>query len=379
MEIQASNVFKRNLEAFNQNKRFIVNQGGSRSGKTYSILQLLIILALKQRLSISLVSISFPHLRRGAIRDFLEIMDNSGLYDPNKHTVTDQTYTFKNGSYIEFFSADDSGKVRGPGRDILFINEANLFNEETFRQLNIRTRKVVFMDYNPADEFHWIYDSIINQPDCQFIKSTYLDNPFLPQEQIREIERLKDVDPNFWQVYGLGERGQAQQTIYGNFEYYDHCHHDYCFGLDFGFNHPNALVKCHYYDGNLWLEQCFYKSHVTTPELIDAIKPIVGHKQVYCDYSRPEIIEELRRAGINAYEANKNVKEGITWMRTNKVHIHRNSVDLQKEWRQYKWKVKPSGEVLDEPVKAFDDLADASRYAAISYKDNIQPVIMFYR
>ena len=379
MEIQASNVFRRNLQAYNQNKRFIVNQGGSRSGKTYSILQLLIILALRQRLSISVVSISFPHLRRGAIRDFTEIMEMTGLYDPNNHTVTDQTYKFKNGSYIEFFSADDSGKVRGPGRDILFINEANLFNEETFRQLNIRTRKVVFMDYNPADEFHWIYENIIPQPETAFIKSTYLDNPFLPIEQKREIERLKDIDDNFWQVYGLGERGSAQETIYGPYELYDTHHHDYCFGLDFGFNHPNALVKCGYYDGNLYFEQCYYKSHVTTPELIDAIKPIVGQKMVYCDYSRPEIIEELRRAGINAYDANKNVKEGINWIRSNKVHLHRASVDLHKEWRGYKWKTKVSGEVLDEPVKAFDDLCDSARYGAISFKNVSQPTIMFYR
>jgi phage terminase large subunit len=375
-------VFVNSYNAFEKRKRFIVNQGGSRSGKTYSIIQLLIFLCLNPnyKFSISIVSISFPHLRRGAMRDFMQIMDTIGLYDESAHNMTESVYTFPTGSYIEFFSADDSGKVRGPGRDILFINEANLFNEETFRQLNIRTKKVVFMDYNPADEFHWIYDNIIPQPETTFIKSTYLDNPFLPIEQIREIERLKSVDDNFWRVYGLGERGVTQETIYPNFDYYDTAPPvDYCFGLDFGFNHPNALVKCYYNDGKIWLEQCYYKSHVTTPELIDIVKPIVGQKFVYCDYSRPEIIEELRRAGINAYEANKNVKEGINWLRSNKVYIHRNSLDLQKEWRQYKWKTKPSGEVLDEPVKAFDDLADASRYAAISFKDSAQPTIMFYR
>lgn len=380
MELKAGPVFKRNLESYNQNKRFIVNQGGTRSGKTYSILQVLLIIALKERVSISVVSISFPHLRRGAIRDFMQILESCGLYDPNAHTATDQTYRFVNGSYIEFFSADDSGKVRGPGRDILFINEANLFSEDTFRQLNVRTRKTVFMDYNPADEIHWIYDHVLPQPDCAFLKSSYMDNPFLPVEQVREIERLKELDPNFWQVYGLGERGVTQATIYSRFDLYDTAPPvDYCFGLDFGFNHPNALVRCYYHDGSLYFEQMFYRSHVTTPELIQAIKPIVGQKYVYCDYSRPEIIEELRRAGINAYEANKSVKEGIDWIRSNRIYIHRNSLDLQKEWRQYKWKTKPSGEILDEPVKAYDDNCDAARYAAISFKTINQPFVTFYR
>jgi len=377
MEVQAGPLFRKNLNAFNTDKRFIVNQGGTRSSKTYSILQVLIVIALKVRLSVSAVSISFPHLRRGAIRDFKEIMEAMGLYDPEAHTITDQTYHFKNGSYIEFFSADDSGKVRGPGRDILFINEANLFNEETFRQLNVRTKRKVFLDYNPADAIHWIYDTILPRQDTIFIQSTYKDNPFLPAEQVAQIESYQSADPEFWRVYGMGERGAGQAAIFSHFDYYDYVDYDYNFGLDFGFNHPNALVKCHYDDGRLYFEQCLYRSHVTTPELIDLIKPIVTSKYVYCDTARPEIITELRRAGINAYEATKNVKEGIDWMRSNRLYIQRNSIDLQKEMRQYKWKTKPNGEVLDEPVKIFDDLCDASRYAAMSFKNTYTAPVIF--
>ena len=316
-----------------------------------------------------MVSISFPHLRRGALRDFLTIMERKGAYDPNRHTTTDQTYKFPTGSYIEFFSVDQPGKVRGPGRDILFINEANLITVDTFEQLNIRTRQTVFMDYNPADEFSWIYDRVIPNKSCEFIQSTYSDNPFLSVDQVRQIEALKDLDANFWQVYGLGERGTAQATIYHKFELYeDSPDLDYCFGLDFGFNHPNALVKVTYDDDRLFFEQKFYQSHTTAADLIETIIPIVTHKYVYCDGSRPEIIEEMRRAGINAYPADKTVKEGIDFIRSHRIFVHQESLDIQKEMRSYKWKQKPNGDVLDEPVKKFDDLMDAARYGAISYK-----------
>jgi len=295
-------------------------------------------------------------------------MELSGLYDPNAHMKTESAYYFPNGSYIEFFSVDNSTKVRGPGRDILFINEANLIDQDTFEQLNLRTKRAVFIDYNPADEFCWIYDRVLTQKETFFLQTTYKDNPFLPDAQKKQIEALQSIDDNFWRIYGLGERGTSTNVIFHKFDLYDKVDHDYCFGLDFGFNHPTALIKVSKGDQELYAEQCFYKSHVTTPQLIDEILPIVGHKYVYCDTSRPEIIEELRKAGINAYGANKNVKEGIDFIRSNRIFVHRNSIDLQKEMRSYKWKTKPNGDILDEPVKAFDDCVDAFRYGAISFK-----------
>jgi phage terminase large subunit len=368
-------------KAYQQQKKLIVNQGGSRSGKTYGIIKLLIGLALKERLHISICSVAFPHLRRGAMRDWAEIMETFGLYDPGAHYKTDQSYHFPNGSMIEFFSVDDSLKVRGPGRDVLFLNEANLIDLDTFRQLKIRTRKCCFLDYNPADEFHWIYDEVLPDPDCAFIKTTYRDNPFLSQKQVHDIESFKEIDPNFWQVYGLGERGTSEATIYPRFSLYNQRRDmDFAFGLDFGFNHPNALIKIAKDELNLYLEEMLYESHLTTPDLIRKIKPIVGSKFVYCDSARPEIIAELRNAGIVAYEANKNVKEGIDFMRSHNIIIHQNSLNLQKEMRSYKWKQAPDGRVLDEPIKAFDDAVDAARYGAISFKNpNYGPIMTFHR
>ena len=365
-------------KAYKEGKRFIVNQGGSRSGKSYSLIQLLVGLALKERVSISVTSIAFPHLRKGVIRDFMEIIEP--IYDPLSHSLTESLYRFPNGSYIEFFSVDNSLKVRGPGRDILFINEANLIQKETFEQLNMRTKKSVFIDYNPADENHWIYDRIIPLQDTQFIQTTYLDNPFLPEVQRKQIESLKDADPNLWKVYGLGERGTTQNTIYHKFDLYDKIDGDYVYGLDFGFNHPNALVKVTRVENNLYFEQKLYQSHLTTSDLIKQVKEIVTNSLVYCDTARPEIIQDLILNGVNAYPADKSVKEGIDFIRSHKIHIHRESVDLQKEFRSYKWKQKPNGEILDEPVKMFDDLCDSSRYGAISFKNQYtSPVLIGYR
>ncbi|HEY3385794.1 MAG TPA: phage terminase large subunit, partial [Saprospiraceae bacterium] len=286
-------------KAFKEGYRIIVNQGGTRSGKTFTINQLLIALALKEKLSISITSVAFPHLRRGAMRDWRTIMENSGLYDPNSHIRTEQVYNYPNGSYTEFFSSDNNLKVRGPGRDILFFNEANLTDFDTFTQLMLRTRKCIFIDFNPADEFHWIYDSILTRSDCYFIKSTYLDNPFLPHEQVKEIENLKNVDENFWRIYGEGERGHSEGVIYTHWTPFNGTvSGTNVFGLDFGYNNPTALVKVTEKDQDLYWKEEIYQSHLTNSDLIPMVKQIVGYHPVYCDTAEPARIEELKRAGI---------------------------------------------------------------------------------
>lgn len=369
--------------AIDQGYRIIANQGGTRSTKTYSITDVLIGLGFTTKKSISITSVSLPHLKKGVIRDWRELMETKGNYDPGRHNMTDQLYQYPLGGYIEFFSVDDAKRVRGPGRDILFVNEANLLSLDTWRQLILRTKETIIIDWNPADEFHWIYDEVLPRSDCKFIQSTYLDNPFLSKAQINEIERLKDIDENFWKVYGLGERGTSLETVYQGFKLFDLWPEmDYCFGLDFGFTHPSALVKCGIEEQNVFFEQFLYQSQLSTPDLIQIIKPIVGHKYVWCDSARPEIINDLQMAGINAYPTKKyegSVKDGIDFVRSHVIFVHRESVDFQKEMRSYKWKKKASGLVVDEPIKAFDDLMDAARYAAISLKNvYTSPIISFH-
>jgi phage terminase large subunit len=272
------------------------------------------------------------------MRDWRTIMENSGLYDPNSHVRTEQVYNYPNGSYIEFFSSDNNLKVRGPGRDILFFNEANLTDFDTFTQLMLRTRKCIFIDFNPADEFHWIYDNILTRNDCYFIKSTYLDNPFLPHEQVKEIENLKNVDSNFWRIYGEGERGHSEGVIYTHWQpYTNNITGSVVFGLDFGYNNPTALVKVTENDQNLYCKEEIYQSHLTNSDLIPMIKQIVKPGEpVYCD----------------------------------KLFIHSGSANLLKEIKSYKYmdQGKRLGNEPEVPLKLNDHACDSLRYAALHFK-----------
>jgi phage terminase large subunit len=364
-------VIQESRKAFDQGYRVIVNQGGTRSGKTFSLAQLLIFLALTRKISISVCSVSFPHLRKGAMRDWRKIMEDFGLYDPNAHMKTEQLYTFPTGSVIEFFSVDNNLKVRGPGRDVLFVNECNLIDKDTFRQLLLRTRKAVFIDYNPADEFHWIYDDVLTRNDCYFIKSTYLDNPFLPIEQIKEIERLRDIDENAWRIYGEGERGHSEGIIYTKWELYSQKPSGHrVYGLDFGFNNPTALIRVTDSDKNLYVEEIIYQSNLTNQDLISLLKKNVGqNEEIYGDAAEPARIEEIRRAGFNIRPANKSVKDGIDFIKSHRLYINRDSVNLQKEIRSYKYLTnKGQKNTPEEPVKLNDHAMDAMRYAAMGLK-----------
>jgi phage terminase large subunit len=365
-------VIQESRKAFDQGYRIIVNQGGTRSGKTFSLTQYLICLALTGKYSISVCSVAFPHLRKGAMRDWRKIMEDYKLYDPGAHMKTEQLYTYPTGSYVEFFSVDNQLKVRGPGRDILFINEANIINYETFRQLLLRTKRAIFIDYNPADEFHWLYDKVLTRPDCYFIKSTYKDNPFLPKEQINEIESYREADPNFWRIYGEGERGHSEGVIYTHWAPYSgRITGNSVFGLDFGYNNPTALVRVTEHDKNIYAEEYLYQSRVTNSELIGLLKQLVtNHETIYCDAAEPQRIEEIRRAGFKAVSANKNVKDGIDFIKSRKLFIHEGSANLLKEIKSYKYKSKTQKitNEPEEPLKLNDHGLDSLRYAAISFK-----------
>ncbi len=327
------------------------------------------------------------------MKDWKEIMNNYNLYDQNAHRRTDRAYDYPSGSYIEFFSVDDSLKVRGPGRDILFVNELNLIDFETFLQLLLRTRKCVFGDYNPADEFHWIYDELLaefvyqdgdiawyrrkgkksdEKPDVAFIKSTYLDNPFLPHEQVKEIENLKNVDENFWRIYGEGERGHSEGVIYTHWKpYSEGVVGQRVFGLDFGYNNPTALVSVTENDQNLYWKEEIYQSHLTNSDLIPMLKQIVKpHETVVCDSAEPARIEELKRAGIKAVPAVKVVKDRIDFVKSRGLFIHSQSANLLKEIKSYKYmdQGKRKGNEPEVPLKLNDHACDAGGMASMYFK-----------
>lgn len=359
-------------------KRITINQGGTRSGKTYSIIQVICEYCfINQGLGsvITIVRKTLPSLRGSAYRDFLEIIDREGWYSEEAHNKSEMTYILF-GNLVEFISVDQPQKIRGRKRNVCFINEANELTWEDFFQLNIRTTDKMIIDYNPSDEFHWIYDQLQTREDADFFITTYLDNPFLEKELVDEIERLKEADNNYWRVYGLGERGVSTETIYTHWKLIEDLpgKGEVIYGLDFGFNNPTAMVKVELYEDAVYAEEVLYQTKLTTSQLIDELKILGIHRSdiVYCDTAEPDRIQELSMAGYNTFPSEKDVEKGIDTLKGRRLFIVDSGVNLVKEMKNYKWKVDKNGIVLDEPVKFNDHLCDALRYAVFTHYNQPQ-------
>lgn len=351
-------------------KRITVMQGGSRSGKTYNILIWFIVKLLQEKGKIlTVVRQSLPSIKGSVLRDFIDIMLKLGIYDEKNHNKTEQTYVL-NGNMIEFVSADQPQKIRGRARNYLFANEANELTYEAWMQLIMRTEGKIVLDYNPSDLSSWIYDSVIPRDDADFYITTFRDNPFLPKELVDELERLKDADPNYWQIYGLGERGLSQDLIYTHWKTTEEDEPDgeVVYGLDFGYNNPSALVKVILYEGKAYVKEMLYETRLTTNDLVDKMKQlnIDPTDEIFCDAAEPKTIEEIVRHGFNAKHANKDVTEGIRCVKSTPLFIHHESVNLLKELKNYRWKTDRNGNKLDVPVKFSDHASDAMRYAIYS-------------
>lgn len=357
-------VFSKNLNAFNSGKRFLINQGGGRSSKTYSIIQLLIFIALTEpKTTISIIRKSFPSLRGSVMRDFITILDELGLYSKEQHHKTENIYRFDNGSQVEFFSIDDAQKIRGRKRHICYCNEANELVYDDFLQLTMRTEKCLILDFNPSDTEHWIYDLIKDERSI-LIKSTYKDNIYLPDSLKQEIENLINVDENYYKIYALGEKPTSNTRVYTHFQQFIDLPNinDWAWGLDFGYTHPSALVKCFFIDNKTYVYESLYQSNLTSGDLSRKVKEIItDNKPIYCDTARPEIIEDLKRLGLNVRSANKDVVAGINSIRSKEIYIHHESINILKEYKKYNYKMK--GELItEEVIKEEDDLMDAMRY-----------------
>lgn len=376
-------VFTANKNAFESKKfRVIANEGSSRSSKTMSVSQLLgLYVPAKYKKSITICSPSLPHLKRGARRDFINNLNAAGVYSDDNFNKTDQIYEYPDtGSYVEFFGVENSAKVHGPGRDILYINEANLISYETYKQLAIRTNELIIIDYNPADEFSWVYE-VADAPGNKIIHSTYRNNlGNLTKEIVAEIESLKDADENLWNIYGLGIRGKSTETVYTHWRYCDSLpmRGEIVYGQDFGYNVASALVRIEFFDGALYWDELLYEQKLTTGDLIERYKELGMSKTapIYCDSAEPKTIEELRRAGYNAIPADKDVTEGIRKVKSMPMFVTRRSTNILKEIKSYKWKVKidPTDgkqKATDEPVKFMDHSMDAGRYGTFTH--NIIP------
>lgn len=363
MEVQTTSVFEKSLVAYHQNKRIIINKGGTRSSKTYSVLQLLFILALysEKRLVISVVSYALPHLKLGAMRDLDKIILSFGMIPAKLKNVSESTYKVGE-SIIEFFGVDNLGKVHGPERDILFINEGNYIKSyDIVRQLMVRTRNNIFIDYNPSREF-WVDDEIIGKRECEVITSTYLDNEFLTLEQINEIESNKHNE-QWWRVYGLGLQGRLEDTIFNNWELGEFNNAlPYGYGLDFGVKDPDALIKAAVDKRNntIYFKEELYKVGNSTEQLTDLVKSRgVGDKLIIAESASPRTITDLRTKGLNVRAVIKGmIVDDIKMLWNYKLIIDPESHNLVKELNNYTWMDK-KGEI---PIDEFNHLLDAARY-----------------
>lgn len=347
--------------------------GGTSAGKTIGIIQTLIDLAQRDKTSTltSITSESFPHLRRGAIRDFLDILETQKYFNPVRWSKTDFTYTFETGSKIEFFSTDQPAKVRGPRRDRLFINEANNIPFETFEQLEVRTKEFIFLDWNPTSAF-WYYEEIQQKRnDVEELTLTYRDNEALDKAIVASIEQRKNRK-GWWKVYGEGQLGEVEGKIYTGWQIIDEIPHEARlerYGLDFGYtNDPTAIVAVYYYNGGYILDEIVYLKGLSNKQIADQLAN-VDRALVVADSAEPKSIDEISSYGINIIGAEKgrdSVKYGTQTVQAQRVLITKQSINAIKEYRNYLWETDKNGKILNVPEQGWDHCMDAFRYAIMS-------------
>lgn len=363
-------------------KRIRVVAGGTSAGKTISILQILIDYAQStENKLISVVSESYPHLKRGAIRDFVNIMEAQGYFNDSRWNKTESTYIFETGSKIEFFSADQPGKVRGPRRDVLFVNEANNIPYEAFDQLRIRTKDVIWIDYNPVAEY-WYYTELKEHYTHDFITLTYIDNEALDPSIVSDIEAHKH-NKNWWAVYGLGQLGEAEGKIYSDWLIIDDIPHEARLerrGMDFGYsNDPTAIVDIYYYNGGYIVDERLYRKGLHNKQIADYINNLDSAQTlVVGDSAEPKSIDEIRSYGVNiigakkvrdiAYPEKNYLKQSIDYVQDQKISVTKHSVNLIKEYRNYLWQTDKEGVIINQPEGGLDHALDALRYGMESLK-----------
>lgn len=371
-------------ELLNTDKRFVISVGGSRSSKTYSILQYIMIYALKNTSKvITIARKTFPSLRLGAYREFIQMLKDYDIYKEEDHNKTNNIYNL-NGNTIQFISLDQSIKLRGLKHDLVFIDEVNEVSKEEADQIFLRTSEKIIMAQNPSDALHFALQ-MVGREDVYYQHSTYKDNTFLPDDIVRQIESYKDTDEDMWSVYGLGLPAKNNELVYTTYDYWysdDDLYNideegtkhpkyeEVVIGCDWGYQHPSAIVKV-WIDSNykrIWIKELIHESYLTTDDLIVKMKSadIPEGVKLYGDSAEPKTIESVRRAGFDISPAMKEVIEGIKCVKSYHMYIHHTSTKILEELRKYKWRMK--GDIkTEEPIKLFDDGLCAVRYAVYTW------------
>ena len=354
-------------------KKIRAVQGGTSASKTISILLYLIAMAQtdKKPTLTSVVAESLPHLKRGSMRDFLNIMKEHNYYKDARWNISNSTYTFETGSIIEFFSADQPDKLRGSRRDRLFLNECNNVHFDAFEQLEVRTKEFVYLDWNPSNSF-WFYEEVLGKrDDVEHLIITYKDNEALSPEIVNAIEQRKNRT-GWWQVYGLGQLGEVDGKIYKGWQVIDELPHEARLerrGLDFGYtNDPSSIVDIYSYNGGYILDEVTYQKGLTNKQIADIISNLEKTLTV-ADSAEPKSIDEIMSYGVNIVAAQKgpgSVNQGIQYVQQQKISVTKRSVNVIKEYRNYLWETDKNGKILNVPEHQFSHSMDAIRYALAS-------------
>ncbi len=363
------------LKNYLSDKRILINQGGTSSGKTYAIIDLLFVLNMQQpNLVTTVIGQDIPNLKSGAYRDAKNIRMASPVYQQwySRPNETDRIFTCLNGSIIEFKSFGDEQDARSGKRDILFVNEANGIGYDVYWQLAIRTRRRIFIDYNPTHRF-WVHDNLIGNEDAELIISDHRHNPFLSEDEHQRIESIADEE--LFRIYARGLTGRIEGLIYRNWEMTDKMpenHKNRWIGIDFGFtNDPTAIVDIRLSEGMLFVDEIAYLRGLTNPKIAEILNEngIGSQIQIIADSAEPKSIAELQNLGFKitgAWKGADSIKNGIDILKRYPLRITQRSLNIKQELLAYKWKKDRNGQTVNEPVDTFNHALDAIRYVALN-------------
>ena len=364
LEINTTITFENLLDS---KSRVTQHVGGTRSGKTYAIIQFLIVKAIENKETITIVRKTIPSLKRTVIKDFKDILQGLNIWQDENFNITDRIYNLYD-STIQFLSTDDADKLRGIKSTILFFDEASEIDEESYFQLSIRTSGKIILAYNPTiSPYHWIRQMV----DCERYITTYKDNIYLPKEMVKAIEDLQHTNEKYWKIYGKGEFAPNDKAIF-EFELCDSIDADFvCFGFDAGYsNDPCALVAVYKSSDTLYLEELVYEKGMVTKDIIDKLIQLEISKAqtIWCDSSEPRLIEELYRSGFNTKPVVKgkdSINFGISVMKNYKIKILKTSQNLINEMYAYQYETDKHGYTTDRPEGGLDHAIDAARYGCM--------------
>lgn len=381
IDIEATEIFEKNYDYTKgiYKPRIIVNRGGTRSSKTYSLAQLWMLKSFEEKKKRILVTrATFPALRLSAMQDFLTVLED---YDARDYFQHNRSYNyFENkltGTQIHFIASDTPQKVRSQKWDYIQMVEGNEMSFEVFRQYILRSPGQVVIDFNPSDSDTWINVEVEQKrSDIEVIKSSYLDNPFLPDEVVREIEYLRSTDPMYWQIYGLGEYGNIRNKVWDGWKTISEVDYDSVKATDIfyahdpGFVNPRGCIEFKYSSETIFMREIFYEKYTKVDDLISKLEKVMPSKDypVYCDPENAQEFADLIAAGFYGVKANKRVKWGLDYVRRfNDIRVCNSSVNLLREYNKYKYQEDNDGRVIEKPVKFDDHLMDCVRYGIVSH------------